>query len=110
MNSQPSIVIAAYKPKPGKEHELLQLVHQHIPVLRSEGLVTDREPVVMRAKDGTIIEIFEWRSAKSIEEAHSNSAVQHLWKKFGEVCDYVKPADIKECKQVFSGFEPVQFM
>ena len=55
-------VIVAYHPKPGKEDELLALVRSRVPNLRKEGLVTDREPVIMRSRDGTIIEVSEWKS------------------------------------------------
>ena len=48
-------VIVAYRPKPGNDAELLALERSRVPTLREEILVTDREPVIMRAKDGTII-------------------------------------------------------
>jgi hypothetical protein len=51
------IVIVAYKPKPGKESDLLELVRRRVPFLRGEGLVTDRIPTMMRCRDGTIIEV-----------------------------------------------------
>ena len=38
-------VIVAYRPKPGKERELLSLVRGRVPTLRQEGLVTERAPV-----------------------------------------------------------------
>ena len=41
-------VIAAYRPKPGHEDALLRELRDHLPVLRREGLVTDRPPYVMR--------------------------------------------------------------
>ena len=53
------IVIVAYRPKPGKENELLNLVRSRVPTLQKENLVTDREPTIMRARDGTIIEVLE---------------------------------------------------
>jgi quinol monooxygenase YgiN len=56
------IVIVAYRPKPGKEAELLELVRTRVPTLRKEGLVSDRAPIMMRARDGTIIEVSEWKS------------------------------------------------
>ena len=34
-------------------------VRKHMQVLRAEKLVTDRPAYVMRAKDGTIVEVFE---------------------------------------------------
>ena len=45
------IVIVAYRPKPGKETELLELVRNRVPTLLKEGLVTDREPIIMRARE-----------------------------------------------------------
>jgi hypothetical protein len=47
------IVIVAYRPKPGKESETLDLVRSRAPTLRNEGLVTDRAPIIMRAHDRT---------------------------------------------------------
>jgi hypothetical protein len=73
-NSSAAIVIAAYKPKPGKEADLLQLTREHVPLLRAEGLVTDRPVTACQAKDGTIVEVFEW-VAGGMERAHTNPAV-----------------------------------
>ena len=45
----PDIVIAAYRPKPGKDEALRALLRDHVPFLRREGLVTDRIPILGRA-------------------------------------------------------------
>jgi len=55
-----SISVAGYRPRPGFEETLLDLVRNHLPPLRAQGLVTERAPIVMRAADGTIVEVFEW--------------------------------------------------
>ena len=65
-------VIVAYRPKPGKEAELLEIVRSRVPTLAKEDLVTDRAPVMMRAKDGTIVEVSEWKSREAIEAAGAN--------------------------------------
>jgi hypothetical protein len=101
------IVIAAYHPKRGKEEQLLELIHEHLPILKSQGMVTDRKPVVMKAANGTILQIFEWISAKAIDDAHSNPVVQDLWNRFNEVCDYATPVNIKEFHDLFPAFEPI---
>ena len=36
-----SISVACYKPRPGCEEALLELVRNHLPPLRAQGLVTD---------------------------------------------------------------------
>lgn len=67
---------------------MLDAIRDHVPILRSEGLATDREPTVMRAADGTYLEVFEWASAQAFEAAHSGPVVQKLWDRFGEACEY----------------------
>lgn len=101
------IVIVAYRPKPGREKDLLEIVHNRVPTLRQEGLVSDRVPVIMRAKDGTIIEVSEWKSHEAIEEAHKNPRVLAMWDKFFAVCDCVPLNTVPESATMFAGFEPV---
>src|SRR5437773_558229 len=63
------IVIVAYRPKPGKEKETLELVRSRVPTLRKETLVSDHTPTIMRARDGTIIEVLEWHSLQARDVA-----------------------------------------
>ena len=102
------IVIVAYRPKPGKENELLELVRGRVPTLRQEDLVTDRAPTIMRARDGTIIEVSEWKSQEAIEAAHKNPNVLAMWNKFFAICDCVPLNTLAEAKEMFAGFEPVE--
>ena len=101
-------VICAYKPKPGKEIDLLTAVRKHIQVLDAEGLVSERPPYAMVAQDGTIIEVFEWKSAEAIKQAHTNPAVHALWAEFGAACDYIPLTNLGECHQMFAEFEPIE--
>ena len=102
-----SISVACYKPRPGKEAELLELVRNHLPPLRSQGLVTGRPSIVMRTADGTIIEVFEWLSQDAIAAAHENPVVLDLWKRFETVCWYETPSNIPEFQHMFAHFEPI---
>lgn len=102
------MVIVAYRPRPGREKQLLGLIKEHLLILRTEGLATDRASLAMRAADGTIIEVFEWKSAAAIDAAHKNTAVQALWAGFEEVCEYVPMANLAETKELFAGFEPLE--
>jgi quinol monooxygenase YgiN len=101
------VVIVAYRPKAGREAELLELVRARVPTLRKEDLVSDRAPVIMRAKDGTIIEVSEWKSHEAIEAAHRNPRVLAMWDKFFAVCDCVPLNSVPEAETMFAGFEPV---
>jgi quinol monooxygenase YgiN len=100
------IVIAAYRPKPGQEDALRDLLRDHVPFLRREGLVTDRVPILGRAKDGTYVEVFEWADG-GIARAHENPAVLALWHRWAEACEYVALKDLAEAQSLFAGLEPV---
>lgn len=100
------MVIACYRPKPGKADTLKDLMKTHLPTLRSEDLVTDRPPQMMTAGDGTLIEVFEWKSPAAIEAAHSNEAVLRMWDEFNQACDFIPIADVAEAQEMFSEFKP----
>jgi hypothetical protein len=97
-------VIVAYRPKAGQERVLDALVAKHLEVLASEGLVSDHPASVMRAADGTVVEVFEWASADAIARAHRNAAVGALWSEFAAACDYVPLASLPEARQMFAEF------
>jgi quinol monooxygenase YgiN len=102
------IVIVAYRPKPGKEKELLELVRSRVPTLKKQNLVTDRVPTIMHARDGTIIEVSEWNSQEAIDAAHKNPNVLAMWNKFFAVCDCVPLKTLAEAEEMFAGFEPIE--
>src|SRR6266487_3133048 len=104
---KPVVVIVAYRPKLGRESETVNLVRSRIPTLRKEGLVTDRTPTIMRARDGTIIEVSEWKSQEAIEAAHKNPNVLSIWEKFFAICDCVPFRTLAESAEMFAGFEPI---
>jgi quinol monooxygenase YgiN len=102
-----TVVIVAYKPKPGKASALNELTKTHVPRLKAEGLVTDRKPVILEAGDGTIVEIFEWLSEEAIKLAHQNPAVHQMWAEYAEVCDYIPLNNLTETNELFASFKPI---
>lgn len=101
-----TIVIVAYKPKPGKEADLLQLTREHVPLLRAEGLATDRPVTACLARDGTVVEVFEW-AAGGVERAHSNPVVLKLWERYAAACDIVPLVSLPEVSNIFASFAPL---
>jgi quinol monooxygenase YgiN len=101
------IVIAVYKPKPGKAEALKELMKTHLPRLKKEGFVTDRQSIMMEAADGSVVEVFEWVSQDAIMDAHHNPEVLKMWGEYAEVCDYGMISDIAESKHLFSSFKPL---
>ena len=100
------MVIVGYRPKPGRAADLLALVREHVPELRRLGLATDRPTLAMRAADGTILEVFEWREG-AIASAHENPEIHAMWGRYAEVCDYVPLTQLPETAAMFAQFEPI---
>ncbi|MGK7397498.1 MAG: hypothetical protein ACNS62_23170 [Candidatus Cyclobacteriaceae bacterium M3_2C_046] len=101
------IVMVAFKPLPGKSAALEKLIINHHKILLGQGLVTQRKPIIAKASDGTFVEIFGWKSAEAINQAHQNQVVQDLWAQFAEVANYIPLSEIKEASSLFSEFEAV---
>lgn len=105
-NPQARLSIVAYKPKPGKDSELMALTREHVPYLRSLGFATNRPHVIATASDGTVIEVFEWVEG-ALEKAHQHAGVQQLWTRYAAVCDFVPLNTLTECGMMFANFIPV---
>ncbi len=104
-DQRPRAVLASFRPKPGMEAALLAVVREHVPTLQRLGLATMRASLVMRARDGTIVEAFEWASSGAIDAAHAHPEVLALWQRFEAACDYVGLADLAESRHPFAEFE-----
>lgn len=100
------MVIVAYRAKPGRDAELLQLTRDHVPLLRRLGLATERPALIMRGQAGVLVEVFEWAEG-GIAAAHGDAEVAAMWARYAEVCDYVPLAEIVEATDRFAEFEPV---
>jgi hypothetical protein len=46
-----------------------------VSTLCGEGLATNHEPTITRARDGTVDEVSEWKSQEAINAAHKNPNV-----------------------------------
>jgi quinol monooxygenase YgiN len=102
-----TVFMALYRPKPGKERELKEILKVHIPTLREEGLITNRELLTLQAEDGTIIEIAEWKSNEAIEMAHQSKNVMSIWDKIGSVAELTNLSTLNESKEPFPNFKPL---
>ncbi len=101
------MVIACYRPKRGREKELLAEMKSHLPTLRAQGLVGEGPSLAGRARDGTIVEVFRWKSEDAIAKAHENPAVAAMWERFGAVCDYTAISKVEGASDLFTPLEPI---
>lgn len=99
------VVLACYRPHPGKEFALLERLRRHVPLLRAEGLATDRPVTLLRShRDGAIIEIFEWVSPDAARRAHESPKVLAMWESIGHLADARALVDLAEAGARFPHF------
>lgn len=105
MNANPNarLSIVAYKPKPGKDAELMSLTQEHVPYLRSLGLATERPNIIATSTDGTIVEVFEWAEG-GLEKAHAHAGLGEMWQRYSAICDFVPLNTLEESSMMFANF------
>lgn len=97
--------VAIFKPHPGKDAEVLELIKRHVPTLRREGLATDHPVLLLKAADGSLIEIASWKSEAASRSAPDNPTVMALWNAFARCCDFQKLKNLAEAQNEFAHFE-----
>ena len=101
------LVICSYRPHAGHEEEARALMQAHVPLLRQHGLITERPVVQGVAKDGELVEIFEWESVEKSRGAPAIAEIVNHWKAMSAVMDFVPMAQLAECQHAFAHFTPV---
>jgi quinol monooxygenase YgiN len=101
------VVIACFRPLPGRRDELLALTATHVQRLRELGLATQRSGIAMETPNGDVIEVFEWVSAAAIASAHEHPEVRAMWAEYEQCCTYVPVTDIGSATELFPDFTPL---
>ena len=88
----PVLTLVTYRPKKGRETDLLALVRKHWPALHKVGLVTSEPAKIWRAADkrkGTtsFVELFSWRDGDASNVAHQTPEVMAVWEPMGAVLE-----------------------
>lgn len=99
------VVLALYRPHPGCDAQLEEILTRHVRTLRDLGFATDRPVTLVRAADGTYLEIFEWVSGAA-ERAHAHPAVEELWGAMAAVASFPTLGELAEASQRFPHFRP----
>jgi quinol monooxygenase YgiN len=100
------ITMALYQPHVGKEEQLNDVLKKHIKTLGAENLITSREPIRAVASDGTVIEIFEWKSEQAKDAAHESPVVMKVWNEIMEIAEIKSLSSLEESKHPFPNFAP----
>jgi hypothetical protein len=84
-----------YRPKKGKEQELLALVMKHGPALESTGLIVGPKPVAHRARnirtgETFFVEMFEWRDEQAAGIAHQTPEIMAVWEPMTPLLEHLE--------------------
>ena len=98
--TDPVRMLCTYRPRKGKEKELLSLVKNNWTTLKRAGLVTKDRAVVYRATDkksGRIyfVESFSWKNNEASDEAHRSPEVMAVWDAMGPLLEGMELASIE---------------
>ena len=99
--------IVAYRPREGREKKFLYLIRKHAPLLRSFGGISDAS-FLMKSIDGTIIEVFEWKSMAAKKGAMKSEKLWKMWEEIEEVSTKVKLSSIPETREMISNFKSIR--
>ena len=80
----------------GKRGEVLRLMPKD-----------DRAVVQGVAKDGELVEIFEWESLEKSRGAPAIAEIGAHWKAMSQVMDFVPLAQLAEAQHAFAHFNPI---
>jgi quinol monooxygenase YgiN len=100
---KPVTMHVTYRPKPGKEQELLELIKKHGPALQATGLIVGGLPTIYRASDKRsgekfFIETFSWRDEDAPEAAHQMPEVMSVWEPMTPILAGMQLAVLEEVR------------
>ena len=74
------------------------------PKLHAYGSFGSGSATLARSRDGTYVEIFEWRSHGAKEAAHQHPSVAAIWEAMAEIADLLPLASLAEAQAPFPNF------
>jgi hypothetical protein len=101
------VVIACFRPLPGKADALRALTETHVQRLRDLGLATPRSGIAMETPEGDVIEVFEWVSDDAIAHAHEHPEVLAMWAEYEQCCTYIPVSEVAGADSLFPDFTPL---
>jgi len=99
------MAVVCYRAKGGAREALHRLCASHYARLYVLGHVTRRLPVYLSARDGSVVQVLEWKSQDEIDAAAKHPAVLEL----AELSELVPLTALPEAAEQLALFEPAPF-
>jgi hypothetical protein len=107
MSDERRLVLCVYRPRDGRATELEEYLPLEIATLRSRAYITQRVVPVCRTERGEYLAIIEWRTARSVDEAHADPVIVKLWDRKQELAEYVGVDGLARAELPFASYEVI---
>ena len=111
MSSRPGgsrLSLSAYRPRPGREVELVAHFRSEVAAMRIRGHITSRPAPICRTSRGEYLVVIEWVTPTSVDEAHRDPVVLDIWKRKEALVEYIGPAALDGSDTPFVSYEVVE--
>ena len=88
------LALAGYRPRAGREDELVQVLREDVATFRARGHVTERPAPLVRTENGELLVVLEWSSEHAVDDAHADAEVMAVWERKAELAEYVAPREL----------------
>jgi hypothetical protein len=96
------LVLAAYRPRPGRDEELVRLLHDDVATLRRRGDATARPAPLIRTERGELLVVLVWASEHAVGDAHEDPEVVELWRRKDQLAEYIGPRELAGAEAPFA--------
>jgi hypothetical protein len=100
--------LSAYRPKHGSRNDVLAHLRREVDTLRGRGHITDRLAPICVTDRGEYLVITEWATASSVDDAHRDASVLHVWRRKEQLLEPIAPSDLDESAVPFASYEVLE--
>jgi hypothetical protein len=102
------VSLSGYRPRPGREDELLPHLRQEVVTLRARGYITSRPAPICLTARGEYLVIAEWATETSVDEAHQDDVILEIWRRKEQLVEYIAPADLDQSDVPFASYDVLE--
>jgi hypothetical protein len=100
--------LSAYRPRPGREDEVLAHLRHEVATLRQRGHITSRPVPICRTGRGEYLVVAEWATDLSVDEAHADEVILEVWRRKEQLVEYLGPADLDGSDVPFASYDVLE--
>jgi hypothetical protein len=97
-----------YRPRPGRETEVLAHLRDEVAMLRARGHITARPAAICRSARGEYLVVAEWATERSVDDAHADDVILEVWRRKELLVEYLAPCELGGSDVPFASFDVLE--